>query len=90
MAGSSRLWIQNLGRRTIIAVLTFWNTLYLDKTANHLAKTSPLFDPGLLPFTSPLGWERIMLSGDVDWHSGAAERNIARTLHIKPTRNWGT
>ena len=44
----------------------------MDKIANHLAKTSPLYNPSLLPFTSPLGWDYIILSGNFDWHSGAA------------------
>ena len=74
----------------VIAAITFWNTLYIDKAAGHLARTSPLFDPALLPFTSPLGWDHVILSGDFDWHSGAAERKIARPLHIRPTRNWET
>lgn len=74
----------------VIAAITFWNTLYMDKAATHLQKTNPVFDTALLPHTSPLGWEHVILSGDFDWHSGAAERKIARPLHIRPTRNWGT
>ena len=74
----------------VIAAITFWNTTYMDKAANHLAKTSPLYDTALLPHASPLGWEHIILSGDFDWHSGAAERKIARPLHIRPAKNWGT
>ena len=42
----------------------FWNTVYMDKAASHLAKTSPLYDAALLTHTSPLGWEHIILSGD--------------------------
>ena len=34
-------------------------------------------ESGLLPRVSPLGWEHIMLTGDLDWHSCAAERKIA-------------
>lgn len=30
------------------------------------------------------------LSGDFDWHSGAAERKIARALNIRPAKDWGT
>ena len=30
------------------------------------------------------------VSGDFDWHSGAAERKIARPLNIRPARDWGT
>ena len=74
----------------VIAAITFWNTLYMDKAAKHLSKTSALFDPALLSFTSPLGWDHVILLGDFDWHSRAAERKIARPLHIRPTRGWGT
>lgn len=74
----------------VIAAITFWNTIYMDKAASHLAQTSPLYDVGLLPHTSPLGWEHVILSGDFDWHSGAAERKIARPLNIRPVRTWGT
>ena len=55
----------------VIAAITFWNTVYMDRAASHLARTSPLYDAGPLPHTSPLGWEHIILSGDFDWHSGA-------------------
>jgi hypothetical protein len=41
----------------VIAAITFWNTIYMDKAASHLAQTSPLYDAKLLPHTSPLGWE---------------------------------
>ena len=43
-------------------------------------------DPGLLPFTSLLGWEHIILMGNFDWHSGAAERKIARRLYLSLSR----
>ena len=74
----------------VIAAIMFWNTVYMDKAASHLAKTSPLYDAALLTHTSPLGCEHIILSGDLDWHSGAAERKIARPLNIKLARDWGT
>ena len=61
----------------------------MDKAVSHLAKTSATYDPTLLPFTSPLGWDHIILSGDFDWHSGAAERQIARHLNIRSAREWG-
>ena len=73
----------------VIAAITFWNSIYMDKAANHISKTSPLYDPALLPFTSPLGWDHIILSGDFDWHSRAVERKIARPRHIRSPRNWG-
>ncbi len=74
----------------VIASISFWNAIYMDKAATHLAKTSPLYDPDLLRHASPLGWNHIILSGDFDWHSGAAERKIARPPNIKPAGVWGT
>ncbi len=56
----------------------------MDKATDHLEKTGQMPDPGLLPFTSPLGWEHIILTGNFDWHSGAAERKIARPKIARP------
>ena len=36
-----------------------------------------------------LGWERIILSGDFDWHSDASGRKIARPLNTRPVRDRG-
>ena len=43
-------------------------------------------DPTLLRHVSPLEWEHIVLTGDYDWNSGAAERTNARPLNLYPTR----
>ena len=72
----------------VIAAIIFWNTLYMDKAADYLGKTGQMPDPGLLPFTSPLGWEQINVTGNFDWHSGAAERRIARPLYLSLSRKW--
>jgi hypothetical protein len=34
------------------------------------------------------GWEHIILTGDYDWYSGAAERKIARPLHLNAAGKW--
>ena len=73
----------------VIAAISFWNTIYMDKAAGHLARTTPLYDAKLLAHTSPLGWDHVSLSDDFDWHSGAAERTIARSRNIRPARDWG-
>ena len=71
----------------VIAAIIFWNTLYMDKATDHLRMTGQMREPGLLlPHISPLGWEHIILTGDFDWHSGAAERKIARSLHLGSSR----
>ena len=69
-----------------IYLTLYWNTIYMEKAASHVAKTSPLYKPAFLPFTSPLGWYHIILSGDFDWHSGAAERTISRPLYLRSAR----
>ena len=70
----------------VIAAIVFWNTPYMDKATDHLGVTGQMPDPGLLPFTSPLGWEHIILTGNFDWHSGAAERKIARPMYLSSSR----
>tara|TARA_B100000767_G_C19673643_1_gene496374 strand:- start:447 stop:686 length:240 start_codon:yes stop_codon:yes gene_type:complete len=72
----------------VIAAIVFWYTLYMDKAAVHLGRQAQIPDPNFLSHTSPLGWEHIILTGDYDWHSGAAERKIARFLHLNATNKW--
>ncbi|MCY4328373.1 MAG: transposase [Rhodobacteraceae bacterium] len=72
----------------VIAAIIFWNTLDMDKAVDHLHKSRQNPDPRLLPFTSPLGWEHISLTGDYDWHSGARDRTLARPLNLRPGRRW--
>ncbi|MFV1590621.1 Tn3 family transposase [Phaeobacter sp. JH20_39] len=72
----------------VIAAIVYWNTLYMDKAADHLARQGQIPDPTLLGHTSPLGWAHVILTGDFDWHSGAAEPEISRPLHLNATRKW--
>jgi hypothetical protein len=58
------------------------------KISSPAADVVSILDPKLLSHTSPLGWEHIILTCDFDWHSGAAERKIARPLHINAKRKW--
>ena len=66
--------------------LLYWNTSYIEKAANHLRRERRLPNPNLLRHVSPLGWEHIVLTGDCDWNSGAAERTNARPLNLYPAR----
>ncbi len=74
----------------IIAAITFRNTVYMERAASHPTKTGATYDPTLLPHTSPLGWDHIILSEDFDWRSGAAGRGSARALRIRPTKEPGS
>ena len=62
----------------VIAAIIYWNTSYMDKAADHLRRQSRLPDSSLLRHVSPLGWDHIVLTGDYDWNSGAAERTNVR------------
>ena len=60
----------------VTAAIVFWNTLYMDKATDHHGMTGQTTDPGLLPFTSPLGWEHINLTGEYRWPG--ADRRATR------------
>ena len=70
----------------VIAAIVYWNTTYLDKATDHLRRQGRLPDPSLLRHVSPLGWEHIVLTGDYDWDSGAAERTNVRPLNLYPAK----
>ena len=52
----------------------------MDKAADHLRRQGRLPNPSLLRHVSLLGWDHIVLTGDYDWNSGAAERANTRPL----------
>jgi Tn3 transposase DDE domain len=56
------------GLNLLVAAITLWNTVYLERAADLLAKLSS-FDPGLLQDVSRLGWEHINLTEDYTWHT---------------------
>ena len=70
----------------VIAAIVYWTTADIEKAATHLRRERRLPDPTLLRHVSPLGWEHIVLTGDYDWNSGAAERTTARPLNLYPAR----
>jgi TnpA family transposase len=56
------------GLNLIVAAITLWNTVYLQRAAETLAKSRD-FDSILLQHVSPLGWEHVNLTGDYTWHT---------------------
>ena len=70
----------------VIAAIVYWNTSYMDKATDHLRRHGQLPDPSLLRHVSPLGWEHIVLKGNYDWNSRAAERTNIRPLNLYPAR----
>jgi len=74
--------------KLVIAAITFWNTMYMEKATDHLRLQGQIPDPSLLKHASPQGWENIILTGDYDWYSGADQRTNSRPLHVSSTRKW--
>lgn len=56
------------GLNLVVAAITLWNTVYLERATEMMAKSRP-FDPALLQHVSPLGWEHVNLTGDYTWHT---------------------
>ena len=54
-----------------------------------IRKDQPLVQSRLLTVYVTAQMGHIIFSGNFDWHSGAAERQIARPLHIRTAREWG-
>jgi TnpA family transposase len=56
------------GLNLVVAAITLWNTVYLERAVSSLRKSGPV-DATLLSHVSPLGWEHISLTGDYHWRS---------------------
>ena len=56
------------GLNLVVAAITLWNTVYLERAAEALARTRTV-DYSLFQHVSPLGWEHINLTGDYTWHT---------------------
>jgi Tn3 transposase DDE domain len=51
------------GLNLLIAAISYWNTLYLDKAVQHLRSINAAFDPAFIAHLSPMGWAHISLTG---------------------------
>ena len=77
------LWPNNAqgpsGLNLLIAAISYWNTVYLDRAAQHLNAVGTTFDAALLAHLSPMGWAHISLTGDYLWEQ--ARRLPAGEFH---------
>ena len=55
------------GLNLVTAAIVLWNTVYLERAAKALSGHGHAVDATLLQYLSPLGWERINLTGDYLW-----------------------
>lgn len=67
------------GLNLLIAAISYWNTVYLDRAAKHLNAVGTTFDAALLAHLSPMGWAHISLTGDYLWEQ--ARRLPAGEFH---------
>ncbi|QVM86398.1 Tn3 family transposase [Novosphingobium decolorationis] len=67
------------GLNLLIAAISYWNTVYLDRAAQHLNAVGTAFDAALLAHLSPMGWAHISLTGDYLWEQ--ARRLPAGEFH---------
>ena len=56
------------GLNLVVAAISPWNTVYLERAISALRQQRPV-DDALLKHLSPLGWEHINLTGDYVWHA---------------------
>ena len=54
----------------VTAAIILFNCRYLDRAVGELRKRCAALDPALLSQLSPLGWDRINLTGDYIWSDG--------------------
>lgn len=67
------------GLNLLITAISYWNTVYLDRAAQHLNAVGTTFDAALLAHLSPMGWAHISLTGDYLWEQ--ARRLPAGEFH---------
>ncbi|GFM28735.1 Tn3 family transposase for insertion sequence element [Novosphingobium sp. PY1] len=57
------------GLNLLIAAISYWNTLYVNRAAQHLRASGDTFDDALLAHLSPMGWAHVSLTGDYLWQN---------------------
>jgi hypothetical protein len=73
------------GLNPVVAAITLWNTVYLERALTLLGKSHGV-DTALLQHVSPLAWEHVGLTGDYLWHS---DKRVAKG-GFHPLRPPGT
>ena len=56
------------GLNLVVAAITFWNTVHLQKAVQRLQNQNAPIPPDCLPHLSPLIWDHILLTGEYHWN----------------------
>jgi len=62
------------GLNFLVAVISYWNTLYLDLSIQDLHREGVVVPEEHLPHLSPLDWEHIILTGEYRWEPDPLRR----------------
>jgi TnpA family transposase len=78
------------GLNLVVAAITMWNTVYLERVVTALREHGQLNET-LLPHVSPLGWNHIGLTGDYSWHANkrVAKGGFRPLRRTKPVESGG-
>ena len=57
------------GLNLVVAAITLWNTVYLERAIQAIRGHGQPVDESLLQHISPLGWEHVGLTGDYLWRA---------------------
>lgn len=69
------------GLNLIVAAITLWNTVYLERAVAALREHGITIDDVSLAHLSPIGWEHINLTGDYTWQAtGRLRKGAFRPL----------
>ena len=72
------------GLNLVVAAITLWNTVYLERAVRVLRQQGQDIPDDLLAHISPLKWEHINLTGDYRWRRDGGLRNRA----LRPLRSF--
>lgn len=67
------------GLNLVVAAITLWNTVYLEREVAALRQQQRV-DDSLLTHLTPLGWSHINLTGDYVWHAKHVAKGRLRPL----------
>lgn len=74
------------GLNLVIAAISYWNTLYMERAVEHLRGQGVTAPDRLLTHVSPLGWSHVSLTGDYLWERDGRDVDGFRPLNDPGSR----
>jgi len=78
--------IHAMALNLVVAAITLWNTAYLDRALQGMAKRGTPVPEIYLPHISPLGWEHIGITGTYTWRGSTKPWGRFRPLRVVESR----